>query len=186
MVIGIIVSALGLIGYSAGLAGDYSKYLKVTLVFCAFMSMTFVIYGLIYFFDFDFANMILALLLSLAALYLASNVKLEGLNAERFKNGLIYASMVWLTAKSLSFVGMLPLTVALIAIPVLYFAIKSIRALDRNDFYFFDDTEVIYMAFLVILVGGMAVENLHAALLIAVVLTFYTFYRLYRNVRFLI
>ncbi len=184
--IGIMVSLIGLMGYSTVLAEDYTKNLRTNLVFCVLMSSAFLLYGVIYLINFSLADYAFALLLSFSGLYLLVNFRIEGINPERFRNGLVYASLVWLIARNL-YVGVyIPALIVMTALPVFYFAVRSVRELDRNEFYFFDETDIVYTAFLVILIGGIAVESMHTALVISSALILYIFYRLYSSVRFLI
>jgi len=184
--IGIMVSAIGLMGYSTVLAEDYSKNLRTNLIFCMLTSSAFLLYGILYLINFSLADYTFALILSFAGLYLLLSFRIEGINAERFRNGLVYASLVWLIARNL-YVGIyIPAVIAMVAVPVFYFAVRSVRELDGNEFYFFDETDIVYTAFLVILIGGIAIESMRTALAISSALALYIFYRLYKSARFLI
>jgi len=179
VIVGFIVTLIGLIGYSLISESRFSdeKILSsivnfyMIVCFTLFVHMYTHLYGVNHLFVelFFGISMILAAVYLIYANFIKFKVKgtynyFEGhIDLSRLKNGAIYASVIWLIGKELTFAKVQPFMIpGLVLLPVFFVLVYPILVIRELRVFFFHEniSSIVSNSFLVVLFSGVAIISM--------------------------
>jgi len=175
VIVGIIATLIGLLGYSLipDKRLDQEKHLSSIINFYMVVCFTLFVhaYSLLFGINYMFLELFFAFSITVAAIYLLWSV--IGFDREldkrfdlfRLKNGIIYASIVWLMGKELGFVNpqtfLLP---GLFLFPLFFALLYAFLVMkELKLFFFYENTSVLSNSFLIVALSGIATISMSQA-----------------------
>ena len=190
----LVTTVAGLLGFSFSpkYEESYDSYLKYIVTFYLIADFGFFIHGIAHYLwgTVIWVEFLLTLLLLIASLYLANSIKLDKLEPAKFRDALVYGSVLVLIGKNLPF-DVFPtetsLIMAIIAIAVFWLALYLYYVVRGKSLYFdFPEySNVISGTFFVVYITGLSCllvknEKIHFTLdAVSSAILLYILYKIY-------
>ncbi len=176
VVIGIVATIVGLVGYSFNLENGLDEEKSLSSVVNFYMLVCFTLfvhmYSHFYHLNHMFIELFFGFSVTVAAFYLLWSVIMDGkfsikvnghIDLMRLKNGILYASITWLMGKELAFLKLQPFMIpGLILLPiffVLLYPMLVIREL-KLTFFYENFSAIFSNSFLLVLFSGVAIISM--------------------------
>ena len=180
VIVGIIATLVGLIGYSLILEKKLNeeKYLSAIINFYMIVCFSLFIHVYSHFYRVNhlFVELFFGFSMTVAAFYLMWSVLFDGklklrferhvdghIDYFRLKNGILYASVTWLMGKELAFLKLQPFMIpGLILLPVFFVLLYPLLIIkELKVFFFYENFPNIFSnSFLVVLFSGIAIISM--------------------------
>jgi hypothetical protein len=175
VIVGIIATLIGLFGYSLipEKRLDQEKHLSSIVNFYMVVCFSLFVhtYSLLFGINYMFLELFFAFSITVAAIYLLWSI--VGFDREldkkfdffRLKNGILYASIVWLMGKELGFINpqtfLLP---GLLLFPLFFALLYAFLVMkEMRLFFFYENTSVFSNSFLIVALSGIATISMSQA-----------------------
>ncbi len=172
VIVGVIATLIGLLGYSLipQKRFENEKYLSSIVNFYMVVCFTLFLHTYTRFFkiNYMFLEVFFGFSITVAAIYLLWNV--IGVSKEidkqfdffRLKNGVLYASLAWLMGKEFAFIDSSTLFLpGLILFPLFFVLLYAFLVMkEMNLQFFYENSSVFSNSFLLILLSGLAVISM--------------------------